>query len=126
MSLDATLTWDASPSDDTTGYLVPWLYTAAGSTTPQVVPPITVPRTAAQDASGYSLDFVTSVASITPPVTPPIVVGPGDTIGLAPSGFQVVDATDNLFGPAQTVPSVTEPVSPVAPQSAPNLALTLS
>ena len=113
--LDATLTWDAATTGPTTGvptgYVVVWTYNGAAQT------PVTVPANAAQDASGYSLDFGTT--------NPTLTVKAGDTIGAT---VQTIDAANNLLGPVvpSTPTSVTEPTTPVAPGPALNVVLTLS
>lgn len=104
---DATLKWSASPSSNVTGYSVVWTYNGTAQ------PPQSVPRTAALDASGYTLDFATS--------NPSIAVQGGDVLG---ASITAVDATDNLASTAVTPPAVTEPV--MAPLPPVNVALVLS
>jgi hypothetical protein len=127
MPNDPTLSWEASPSPNTTNYNFQLSYLQNGQTTPIVLPASTIVRSATGDANGYDVGFVAFVASQTPPITPPIVVGPGDTIALV--NFQVFDAVNNLLGPVQTVPPVVIPLVPPPPTNplpAPGLALTLS
>ena len=107
---DVTASWDASPSNNVTGYQL--VYTQNGT----ALPAVTIARTAALDASGYTSDFAAATG-----VTP----NPGDVIG---ASLVVVDATDKLQGPTQnpTPETVTIPTAPVAPQAAPNFTLALS
>lgn len=109
---DATLSWQAAPSSPkATGYSVVWIYNGAAQ------PPVTVPRTAALDASGYTLDAATSIASVSPTIT----IGPGDTIDAT---VTTVDATDNLVSTPVTPPAVTEPIA--APNPPANVTLVLA
>jgi hypothetical protein len=107
---DVTASWDASPSSNVTGYSISWVQ----NTNPAIV--VLIPRTSAQDSSGYTSDFA-SATGITP--------APGDVIGAT---LIVMDAVDKLQGPVQsfTPASVTIPTVPVAPQPATNLVLALS
>jgi hypothetical protein len=113
MTPDATLAWQASPSDNVNSYLVTFTYNGAAQ------PSVSVPRTAAQDSGGYTLDFATSNPSLT--------VAAGDVIG---AWIVAVDTADNLTSAAVTPPSVTEPTPPPPPPAAPlppqNVTLTLS
>jgi hypothetical protein len=113
MANDATLSWDASATGSPTSYSVIWTYNGTAQ------PAQSVAATAAQDASGYSLDFATS--------NPTITVKGGDVIGAT---VQAVDATQTPPGTSPVVPSVpptvTEPTTPVAPGPPQNVTLVLS
>jgi hypothetical protein len=109
---DATLTFSANNATGTpTGYLVVW------SQNGTALPPVTIPQTAAQDASGYTSDF-TSATGVTP--------APSDTLGAT---VQAIDSANSAINsvvvpstPATvTVPAVTPQLSPPA-----NVALALS
>ncbi len=108
---DATVTWTMTTTGTPTGYSVVW--TRNGT----ALPAILVPATAAQDAAGYSLDFVTS--------EPAITVAPGDVIGAT---VQALDAVNGLSGPiTPSVPAtVTIPATPVAPGAPGNVVLALA
>ena len=105
---DATLTWQASPSPNTTGYQVTWNYNGINQ------PSMVVPRTAAQDGSGYSSDFATANPTI-------ITVQGGDVIDAT---VIALDATNNLQSTPVTPPAVVEPLSPPDPPA--NVQLVLS
>jgi hypothetical protein len=111
---DVTGAWEASSSSNTTEYWFTWVYTAVGQ--PATSTLVKIPRTAAQDSSGYTSDF-----SLATGVTP----NPGDTIGAT---LQVNDAVNNLQGPVQTPTpaSITIPTVPTAPLPATGFTLTLS
>jgi hypothetical protein len=97
---DATLAWQASPSTNVTSYSVIWVYNGVNQA------PITVNRTSALDASGYTLDFATST-SITPKG--------GDTIDAI---ITAVDTPDSLVSTPVTPPAITIPIAaPAPPQS---------
>ena len=106
MALDAILAWQASPSPNVNSY-------AATFTIDSVAQPVvSVPRTAALDASGYTID----VASACPGAT---IVG-GSVIA---ASLVAVDSVDSLSS-APVVPlSVTEPVSAPLPPTAVTLTL---
>lgn len=111
MSLDATLSWDASATGTPTSYAVIWTYNGTAQA------PISVTQNAAQDASGYSLDFASS--------NPTITVKAGDVIG---ASVQAIDATNSLSSAVviSTPPTVTEPTTPVAPSVPQNVTLALA
>lgn len=114
---DAILSWNASTSGNPTSYRVMWIY----NSTAQLVQ--LVPRTSAQDASGYSLDFATS--------NPAVTVSPGDVIGASMDAF---DGVNNLASATVSVPSVTVlgvtvpavPPPPLAPSVPQNVQLVLA
>lgn len=113
MSLDATLAWKASATGSPTSYSVVWTYNGTAQ------PPQTVAASAAQDAAGYSFDFVTS--------NPTIVVKGGDIIGAT---VEAVDASQTPPLDSPIVPSspatVTEPTAPIPPGPPQNVTLVLS
>lgn len=95
---DATLAWQASPSQTVTSYSVVWQFNGTNQ------PAQTVARTAAQDAAGYTLDAATS--------NPGVTIQPGDVVDAT---ITAVDATHNLSSAPVTPPPVTEPIAPPAP-----------
>jgi hypothetical protein len=109
--LDATVSWGASASGTPTSYSVVWSYNGTAQA------PISVTANAAQDTSGYSLDFATS--------NPTVAVKAGDVIGAT---VQAIDATNSLSSAIvpSVPPTVTEPVVPVPPGPPQNVTLALA
>jgi hypothetical protein len=103
---NATLSWKASLSGNPTAYQVTWGYNGVAQ------PVQNVPRTAGQDASGYSLDFASA--------NPTITVKPTDVIG---ASIVAYDAVNNISSAVITPPTVTIPTPPGDPQ---NVLLVLS
>lgn len=100
MANNPTVSWTKSLTGTPTQYTVKW--TVNGS----VVGSPVVPVTAAQDASGYTLDFASSVPGVT--------LNPGDQISVT---VKADDVPNNLHSEevASTPPTVTIPTAPVPP-----------
>lgn len=111
MSLDASLSWQASAAGTPTSYTVVWSHNGTAQ------PPITVPATAAQDASGYSQDFASA--------NPTITVAAGDVIGATVTAVDGVHSLSSAVQPS-TPPTVTEPTEPVPPSVPLNVTLVLA
>lgn len=101
--LDAIVSWGASATGAPTSYQVRWTYNGSQMAA------VNVPRTAALDASGYSLDFATS--------NPTITVKGGDQISAI---VRAVDSVNNLQSDyVATVPATVTIPAPPAPPSVP-------
>lgn len=106
---DTILSWQPSAAGNPTSYRVTWKYKGVNLSVQ------TIARTAAQDAAGYSLDFVAA--------NPAISVQPGDVIGVSMDAF---DAVNDLASPAVSAPDVTIPAVPVPPSVPQNVTLVLA
>ena len=104
MALNATLTWRSNPGNTApgikvTGYSVVWTQNGVA------LPADAIPATPFGEATGYSIDFITSTG-----ITP----APGDVIG---GSVDTVDSVDNLVSAfTPSVPAtITEPTPPPPP-----------